>query len=297
MFKLCCSCFNFVVLITMANKQLEQREEGQEIPGPSDREEILACDESLSPLIEVDEVDVELPCSQLPLCAAIRIETGSFSKEKRVLNLADPHDLAILAAMFRNPSVPENPPEDAPEGLVQIIRTTRTEMGGLVWIVLNFLCKKMCLELTEADFEELVNSSVHITELAEAVPIILLTVQTVATTHKINRVLRKWAEGIEDLAELNPTPVPDSLERLKPWDGPQFWSFEDWARAAEVVARFLLCPQIPSENEFRARVADIRELAGTQGWKVPIMVATLFGLRKATWLWNLLDRVNHLGDV
>src|SRR5688572_19825592 len=273
----------------MANKQLEQREEGQEIPGPSDREETLACDEVLSPLVEVDEVDEELPCAQMPLCAAIRIETGSFSKEKRVLNLADPHDLAILAAMFQNPSVPEIPPEDAPEDLVQIIRTTRTEMGGLVWIVLNFLFKKGRLDLSESDLDELVSSSVHVTELAEAVPIILLTVQTVATTPRINRVLRKWAVGVEGLAALDPTPTP--LVDLKPWDGPQFWSFEDWAQAAEVVARFLLCPEIPLEAEFKARVVDIRDLAGTQGWKIPIMVATLFGLRKATWLWDLMDKV------
>lgn len=274
----------------MANKQLAFRAIGQKTP-----EDILGCEEELSPFLEEEEEG--LPCSQMSLCSAIRVDTGSLSNDRRVLNLADPHDLAILATMLKDSPSPEVLLGEAAPDPVQIVRTTRTQLGGLVWIVLKFLLQKGSLDLTEADFDELVNSSVHITELTEAVPIILLTVQTVATTPQINRTLRKWAEGLESLAGLESTQDSSSLMKLKPWDGPQFWSFEAWARAAEVVARFLIYPEIPLEDEFRARIAEVREEAGTQGWTVPIMAATLFGLRKATWLWCLLDANDHTGDV
>ena len=275
---------------TMANKQLEHRTIGQKTP-----EDILVCDEELSPFLEEEEEG--LPCSQISLCSAIRVDTGSLSKDRCVLNLADPHDLAILTTLLKDSPSPGVLQEEAAPDPVQIVRTTRTQLGGLVWIVLKFLFQKGSLDLTEADFDELVNSSVHITELTEAVPIILLTVQTVATTPQINRILRKWAEGLENVVGLELTPDSTSLVKLKPWDGPQFWSFEAWARAAEVVARFLIYPEIPLEDEFRARIAEVREEAGTQGWTVPIMAATLFGIRKATWLWRLLDANDHTPDV
>ena len=58
--------------------------------------------------------------------------------------------------------------------------------------------------------------------------------------------------------------------------------------AAEVVARFLLNPDTPEEKSFKASLKEVRDHAGPQAWKINIMVATLYCVRRANWIWDLL---------
>ena len=269
----------------MTSRHLEEKEEGQAVPGPEDREEGLSCSEDLSPYQEDEE---ELPCSQPQTCGVIRMLTVSPTPEEKVLNLMDPEDLAELQSLVAGivPPAPEAPAGDYAR--VEVIHTTRIKIGGLISVVLDFMFRKHRIDIDDRDLNELINVSTEVGKLEEALPIIFATIQAVAHTPNLAKFLEWWRQGLEGLQFASAPGPSDRAKVQKPWEGYRFWTFETWSLADAVTARFMLHQETPSEDDFLASLTELRKTAGLQGWKVGIIVATLFGIRRAPWFWDLM---------
>lgn len=169
-----------------------------------------------------------------------------------------------------------------------ITSVSRCRIGGAIWVTLQFLLKLQRLELTDGEFEELLQSSHILSQLAEAVPLVLLTVQALAETPSMELVLRTWAAETPMLGgdlELINHGLP---KRLKPWQEPHFWTFDCWSVARSVVDQFLTGKQEVHEEHFLDTLQQEAYIHGDQKWKVPLIVATLYIIRHSPWVWSLL---------
>lgn len=77
-------------------------------------------------------------------------------------------------------------------------------------------------------------------------------------------------------------------EGFKPWEGFNFWTFESWTLAIDVVRAFIALREPIMETAFLSQLSDLIDQATGLVWQVPIMVAPLFVLNKAGWFWELL---------
>lgn len=55
-----------------------------------------------------------------------------------------------------------------------------------------------------------------------------------------------------------------------------------------MVSAFVGQPGIITETAFLEQMSDVMTQATGLGWQVPIIVATLFVLKKSGWFWDLL---------
>lgn len=176
--------------------------------------------------------------------------------------------------------------EDGPR--IQIAHTSRVTLGGVIWVILKHLHSQRHLDLTDEDVHMLSQSSSAILTLEEAIPIVVVTVQVLAGMPSLEKVLRRWEVELPDTGAPDFTVSAGLADNLKPWEGFNFWSFESWALAVDVVTAFVGQQDSITETAFLEKMSDVITQATGLGWQVPIMVATLFVVKRAGWFWELL---------
>lgn len=193
-----------------------------------------------------------------------------------------------LEALLRFPTPITVAPagEDGPR--IQIAHTSRVTLGGVIWTILKHLQSQRRLDLTDEDVHALTQSSSAVLTLEEAIPLMVVTVQVLAGVPSLEKVLRWWEAEVPDTGAPDFTMSAGLVDKLRPLEEFNFWSFEFWALAIDVVTAFIAHQGPISETDFLGQLSDVIELATGLGWQVPIMVATLFVVKRAGWFWELL---------
>lgn len=102
------------------------------------------------------------------------------------------------------------------------------------------------------------------------------------------KVLQRWEAEMPDTGAPDLNVSAGLADTLRPWEGFNYWTFDSWALAVDVVSAFVGQPGTITETAFLEQMSDVMTQATGLGWQVPIIVATLFVLKKSGWFWDLL---------
>ena len=255
------------------------------LPTDSALVDLLSCHEELS---DSSEDDMSVPCSQLNLCQTVKIQRETLEQPVREMRLVDLRDAQLLEEPPGDHDSEEDMEAFAHCRVPQIIRTSRLKLRGVIQVIFEFLFARKTLSLSDKDFAELEASSDEVKRLAELIPVVLVVLQEVARNPRFPQVLAWWEESVPCRVTIEKVGPRANPADLKPWQGFWWWSFETWAMAGEVVSSFLEPREVPLEEDFLNNLKDLKAYSEGQEWKIPIMVAVLYTLRKSSWLWDLL---------
>lgn len=163
-------------------------------------------------------------------------------------------------------------------------------VGGAVKLVLRHLCRQGHLGVTAHGMLRIMRRTKETREYSPAIPLIFLTVQTLASTTcgSARTSFERWAIENENTIHLPPKGAPYNGPTLRPWDSPGLWKFATWSLASDLVAKFLSREYTPVEWKFVASIGDLFRQSEAEPWALEVMVFTLFKVLNETWFWEVL---------
>jgi hypothetical protein len=195
---------------------------------------------------------------------------------------------AVAAETMGAPAPLLEVPDNDPYFVGRMTTTTRLRLSGVIWNVLQWLYKVQTLDLSDVEMDALSRSSSIVKSLDEAIPLVLVTVQTLAGVPQLGRILDGWAGKDQEQTGTEPAEGLGKDPSYTPWLGFNYWTYDCWVVAQEVISSFLTRGSDMPEALFLESLREEKEIAGLHRWKVPIIVATLYSIKKAPWLWPLL---------
>jgi hypothetical protein len=144
------------------------------------------------------------------------------------------------------------------------------------------------LEPSDEEMCELESSCSGISALGEALPIIIATTQALAHWPSIKAVVRRWVAEAPGLVSSDELEKGRKDKEFPPWSGFRWWTIETWSLAMDIVASYLAKGEGLPEREFLRDLKEERWQAGGQEWKIDVIVATLFTIKKSGWFWGML---------
>lgn len=145
----------------------------------------------------------------------------------------------------------------------------RLLMGGVVSVVLRYCATLGHVRVTPADLENLKTMSKEVWRLCTSPPLILVTLQSLASTPGLRVALLRWAKQENQRYKVPARPAEMTIAALTPWDGNQLWTFATWALAAQVTSKFLGQFQCVPEGVFLEGLYNYTRQLGTDQWALP----------------------------
>lgn len=164
----------------------------------------------------------------------------------------------------------------------------RVDVGGLVSLVMKRCYHKMSLEFNETDLQILQALVCGIPGSTKVFTTVMATIQALICTPSVGRSFLNWAEASNRVVVLPPNSAPCGAGAFHPWKPEALWDFRVWSLATQVINKFLSIASLPSESEFVYTLRDLYRQTPGSRMEVDAIVATLFMIRDASWLWPLL---------
>lgn len=160
--------------------------------------------------------------------------------------------------------------------------------NGLVWDVMDFLDNQGHLRIGHRELDGIAQMSPASWDNRYALPVIALTIQTLAIVPTLSISLRRWAKRLNLVFPEVPLGRLSNRRLLRPWDDPTVWPYGLWGLASRVVYKFLGRKKPPMEAHFIADLSDLATRAGHELWMMATMVSTLFLVLDSPWFWPVL---------
>jgi len=256
-------------------------EERDPLPSPSSPlvEEVVILDEP--PIVNegtcrriVEDTPIPNAQPERELMAYSPISPVRFPGTLEVLE-RNPSDL--LALSNAAPAVVSEPREEA-----------KMLQGGVAWLILKYLYDRHQLQVSGEELAELLTRSPALLRQAEMVPVIIATVHALAGIPDLRNVFLRWLFVEPALLVPDLSGSAGLVSDLKPWEEDLLWSIETWSLALEVIMRLLAQDPLQTELAFISTLAEVFALAGPSKWKIGVITATLFTLKRSPWFWPLL---------
>lgn len=122
----------------------------------------------------------------------------------------------------------------------------------------------------------------------DLLPLITVTVQTLAGTPGVKRKFCSWANKGKLEVGSFPLNRTRSVRLLAPWEDRRLWNFEVWSVAAQLAIRFIALQNPVDEEQFLEGMVDLEKQLPNDNGTVKVMVATLFRLKSIVWIWPLI---------
>ena len=174
-------------------------------------------------------------------------------------------------------------------GEVECLRNpSPLKVKGMAWMALKTLYDLGRLSLSEDDVHAIAASNPTVYKYLDVFGVALATVQTLAGLPTLRETLSRWSEEQPRMI------VPDlsgSLgfsHGLRPWEETPWWNFDTWVLGMEIIPKFFALHPSVSEDEFLQSLRSEKEQAIPSQWRVLVMVASLFAVKKAPWFWPFL---------
>lgn len=163
----------------------------------------------------------------------------------------------------------------------------KVEKLGVVWALVRYFHEKERLDFSRADLDGLIGGSSFLRDGVDLIPLVVVTIQTVATLPQNGNAIEKWREESGNSTILV-APLRASERRLRPWDDGHIWNFRAWILAMEISHRFFAQKPQTLEEVFLASLTDLIDPLSKEWWKVEVITLTLHTLKRAAWFWPLL---------
>jgi len=160
--------------------------------------------------------------------------------------------------------------------------------NGLIWHVMDFLDHQGHLRIGNGELDGIAQMSPACWDNRYALPVIALTIQTLAIAPTLSITLRRWAKRLNLVFPGVPRGRLPNRRLLRPWDVPSVWPYGLWGLASRVVSKFLGRKKPPMEAHFIADLSDLATRAGHELWVIATMVSTLFVVLDSPWFWHVL---------
>lgn len=163
-------------------------------------------------------------------------------------------------------------------------------LGGIFHVILRYCHHKGHVELDRAGIQEIKDVDQALAGETDAISVVLLALQTLASTPDAADIFMGWAKKEEKEEEVRMDNGIVLGPRLVPWKRRDLWSFGLWSIATEVVTRFLDRGVNRTEQEFNQGLEDLRAIIKEDSWVIAIISFTLYRVRANTWFWPTLFR-------
>jgi hypothetical protein len=164
----------------------------------------------------------------------------------------------------------------------------RLAATGVALMVFRCVYRKGDLLMGEEDLERLILSHKELQESRQAVPIVLVTMQALASTPTARQAFARWARKENKLFVCSARREVGLDHGVCPWETQGMWTFATWALAAQLVAKFVGQLQPPVEPVFVTGLGDLCRITETEPWILELMLVTLFLLKDTAWIWPIL---------
>lgn len=174
-----------------------------------------------------------------------------------------------LEALLRVPSPIIVAPAGEEGPKIQVAHASRVTLGGANLDYLEtpaILHTQRHLDLTDEDVHVLTQYSSSLLTLEEAIPIVVVTIQVLAGMLSLKKVLHRWEVEMPDLGVPNLNVSAGLADKLRPWEGFNYWTFDSWALAVDVVSAFVGQPGTMTETAFLEQMSDVTTQATGLGW-------------------------------
>lgn len=160
--------------------------------------------------------------------------------------------------------------------------------GGIAWLILKYLYDRQRLHVSAKEFDELLMRSPVLLRQAHMVPAVIATVHTLAGIPDLRNVFLRWLFVEPALLVPDLSGSSGLASDLQPWEENSLWSVETWSLALEIIMRLLAQDPLQTELAFIDTLSEVFALAGPSKWKIGVITATLFTLRRSPWFWPML---------
>lgn len=167
----------------------------------------------------------------------------------------------------------------------------RINVGDIGLLVLRYLHDRGHIVVAKKDVDYFVEASATLGEMgARAVPLMLVTIQTLACTPSAKEYLLFWAK------RERMTGVPDLCDKaiknrnIRPSNMAPLWTFEMFSLASLISSKFLN-QGAPEDTFARSKsLGDVFDMVGNECPDVDIIIIILYLVRASPWCWPTVFR-------
>jgi len=165
----------------------------------------------------------------------------------------------------------------------------RVPITGFLWRTFDFFHRKGHVRITPEGLRHIRSFTPSLHAPFDVTAVAICMIHTMAPQSGLRGILEGWYLREGHLpAVSSPLPVLPAPPNWAPWQTIRPWSNDTWSLSVLLLNRFLNQPFGCREDAFLESLYDIYATLGPEVAMIEFMVAIMFFVRSASWVWSCL---------